>query len=142
MNIVVISDNMVVIAGVDSSSQSIMAFDGRIGSLVWQQFEGAGAITAAANDGTIYVSQSDKLPLNPKGSIKWFVTSDVPIGGFATHVSIDGNGTIYKVPEVIAADGTILREDFCANRIALWHDRYYVTTGLRDTLFCHSLNSG
>lgn len=56
-------------------------------------------------------------------------------------MAIDAAGNIYKGLELIAPDGRIIRQNMLGGSIALWHDRYYTTTGLRDTLYCYSLKN-
>jgi len=141
MNIVVLNENQVILTGVDSSSEAIMAINGRDGSLLWRaSSDQSGLIKAVSEDGTIYVSQNDKqfFALSSSGMVKWSIPTESFIGG-NFHVAIDGAGNIYKGPEIIAPDGTVIRQDMLGFFVALWYERYYTTTGLTDTLFCYSL---
>jgi hypothetical protein len=146
MNIVVLNDNKVVVSGVDSSSAAIMAFNSRSGSLIWRApFGEFPLIKAASKNGTIYLSlggpsgdQKMALALTSSGSIKWSIPTQYSIGG-NFHVAIDRAGNVYKGPEIISPDGTIIRQNMLGFFIALWYDRYYTTIGLRDTLFCYLL---
>ena len=70
---------------------------------------------AIGNDGTLYTSPS--LALNPNGSVKWNVTSNLEkCGGIASNPVIGADGTIYTGGSngtvcAISLDGTLKWEE-------------------------------
>jgi len=150
MNLVVLKNNIVAVTGLDSLQPTIIALNGKDGSIIWEKKFGEKSsfmsIEAVADDGTLYIYQGSPnarlFAIKPGGHILWSVPEPWAGGAANFHRVIDAEGTIYDYPDILSPTGQDKGPNFLPPFGALWYDRYFATFGLHDTLGCYSISDG